>query len=266
MEQKEIYNMQDLMDIVKLLRHPVDGCPWDKEQTHESIRQNFIEETYEVADAIDLKDKKLLCEELGDVLLQIAMHTQMQQEQGGFTIDDVTTGVCKKLIERHPHIFGKAKAENADEVLQNWEAIKRKEKKRTTAAHDLDSVPKALPQLIRSVKLQKRAGEHGFIYKSVNNAFEDLESEVQELKIALSEQDKQHINHELADVIFAACNVANMQKIDAEKALCECNERFANRVKTIEELAQKQGKTLTDLNEQELDILWNEAKVLTKLQ
>ncbi len=257
--------MQDLMHIVEMLRHPVDGCPWDKEQTHESMRQNFIEETYEVADAIDLKDNNLLCEELGDVLLQIAMHTQMEQETGNFTIDDVTTGICKKLIKRHPHIFGTVKAKDSNAVLENWEAIKRKEKKRNNANENLTSVPRALPQLIRSVKLQKRAGDYGFSYEDVSAAVKDLESEVQELKKALSEKNSAHIKHELADVIFAACNVANIEKIDAEQSLFECNERFIARVTTIEKLAKEQGKALADLNLQELDILWKKAKVLTKL-
>ncbi len=162
--QKERYNMEDLLEIVALLRDPENGCPWDKVQTHTSIRKNFIEETYEVADAIDLADASLLCEELGDVLLQVALHTRMEEEQGAFTFGDVCTGICKKLIYRHPHIFGDAGAQTPDEALQNWEALKRREKHREGAGDDLDSVPAALPALMRSRKVAKRAADHGFTY------------------------------------------------------------------------------------------------------
>ncbi len=265
MELKQKYSMQDLMQIVKRLRDPENGCPWDKEQTHESIRKNFIEETYEVADAIDLKDSYLLCEELGDVLLQIALHTQMEDEIGNFTMDDVTTGICKKLIERHPHIFGTVQADTSEKVLQNWEEIKRKEKKRNTAAENLDSVPRALPQLMRSTKLQKRAADYGFCYKSTQDALKDLESEIDELKQALIEGDDNNIKDELADVLFAATNIARMQHFDAEEALTQCNDRFTARVKAVEELTLQQGKTMAELSDEELDVLWKQAKVLTKL-
>ncbi len=264
MEYKNIYTMQDLMQIVKQLRDPINGCPWDKAQTHLSIRQNFLEETYEVADAIDMNDAYLLCEELGDVLLQIALHTQMEDEAGNFTIDDVTTGVCKKLIERHPHIFAQTKADTPEQVLNNWEEIKRKEKKRNTAQDNLLSVPRALPGLMRGQKIQKRAAEYGFCYSSVKQAVKDLESEIAELNNALNSQNENEIKHEIADVVFSAVNVARMNKIDAEEAVQHCNDRFTNRVIKVEQLALQQGKTLQDLNEQELDILWKKAKVLTK--
>ena len=147
---KEQYTMQDLLEIVALLRNPEGGCPWDKVQTHESIRRNFIEETYEVADAIDLGDRHLLCEELGDVLLQVALHTRMEEETGAFTFADVCTEICRKLIYRHPHVFGNTQADTPQAVLQNWEQLKRAEKHRERAADDLDSVPAALPALMRA--------------------------------------------------------------------------------------------------------------------
>ena len=217
--QKERYNMEDLLEIVALLRDPENGCPWDKVQTHTSIRKNFIEETYEVADAIDLADASLLCEELGDVLLQVALHTRMEEEQGAFTFGDVCTGICKKLIYRHPHIFGDAGAQTPDEALQNWEALKRREKHREGAGDDLDSVPAALPALMRSRKVAKRAADHGFTYPDAQAAIADLEQELTELKQAVAQGSADAQQEELGDVLFSAANVSRFLDCDAEEAL-----------------------------------------------
>ncbi len=264
MELKQQYSMQDLLDIVELLRDPDRGCPWDKAQTHESIRSNFIEETYEVADAIDLKDNDLLCEELGDVLLQVALHTQMEKESGNFSFNDITSGICKKLIMRHPHVFGDVSANTPGEVLQNWEAIKRAEKSRNTAADDLDSVPLSLPALMRSHKVQKRAANYGFCYKSVTDALNDLESEIAELKAAVANCDNDNISEEIGDVLFSCVNVARFLKVDAELALNKSTTKFTNRLKTVEVLAAQNGKQLKDLSLCELDDLYKQAKVFTK--
>lgn len=259
-EPKARYTMQDLLDIVALLRDPVQGCPWDKVQTHQSIRTNFLEETYEVADAIDLADSHLLCEELGDVLLQVALHTQMEDEQGSFSFEDVTTGICQKLVHRHPHIFGTVVADTPGEVLQNWEAIKREEKGRTLASDNLDSVPAALPALMRSRKVQKRAADYGFSYADTNAAMADLDSELAELKAAIAAGDADNIDEELGDLLFSVVNVSRYVKTEPEEALQRSTAKFVARFKAVERLAQAQGLTLEGLSAAELDTLWKKAK------
>lgn len=263
--QKERYNMEDLLEIVALLRDPENGCPWDKVQTHTSIRKNFIEETYEVADAIDLADASLLCEELGDVLLQVALHTRMEEEQGAFTFGDVCTGICKKLIYRHPHIFGDAGAQTPDEALQNWEALKRREKHREGAGDDLDSVPAALPALMRSRKVAKRAADHGFTYPDTQAAIADLEQELTELKQAVAQGSADAQQEELGDVLFSAANVSRFLDCDAEEALDAATVKFVRRFREMERLAAQQGCAVDDLSAAELDKLWKRAKeVFTK--
>ena len=249
---KERYTMDDLRGIVALLRDPENGCPWDKVQTHASIRKNFIEETYEVADAIDLADAHLLCEELGDVLLQVALHTQMEAEQGSFTFDDVCTGICKKLIARHPHIFAQAGVPNrtADEVLDTWEQIKRKEKHREGLAQDLESVPRSLPALMRAQKVAKRAAGHGVCQPDTNAALQSLAESVAALQAAAADTADTHdasagsanagntaVNVTSADeqrrllgaVLFAAADASRFLGCDAEEVLDEETERFIER-------------------------------------
>lgn len=255
--QKAQYSAQDLIDIVRLLREP-GGCPWDREQTHESIRKNLIEEAYEVADAIDQKDDHLLCEELGDLLLQIMLHTRMEEEAGRFTFDDVCDGICKKLIYRHPHVFGNVEVASTGEVLQNWESLKNAEKGRETAADRLDSVPRSLPALMRSGKVQKRAADYGFAYGNVEEALADLDSEVSELKEAITQGSG--LRHEMGDVLFSAVNVSRFIHEDAEEALSESCERFTVRVKRVEEMARAAGQDLSALDAETLDRYWKEAK------
>ena len=258
--QKERYNMEDLLEIVALLRDPENGCPWDKVQTHTSIRKNFIEETYEVADAIDLADASLLCEELGDVLLQVALHTRMEEEQGAFTFGDVCTGICKKLIYRHPHIFGDAGVQTPDEALQNWEALKRREKHREGAGDDLDSVPAALPALMRSRKVAKRAADHGFTYPDAQAAIADLEQELTELKQAVAQGSADAQQEELGDVLFSAVNTARTLDIEPEQCLTAASDKFIKRFKKAESLAAESGKKLSEIKGEELNSLWLEAK------
>ena len=230
---KERYTMDDLRDIVTLLRDPETGCPWDEVQTHASIRKNFIEETYEVADAIDLADAHLLCEELGDVLLQVALHTQMETEQGMFTFDDVCTGICKKLIARHPHIFAQTDApkRTADEVLDTWEQIKRKEKHREGLAQDLASVPRALPALMRAQKTAKRAAGHGVSQPDTQAALQTLAQQVHALQTAAADgagADEQR--RLLGEVLFLAADASRFLGCDAEEALSEATGRFIGRL------------------------------------
>ena len=218
--QKQRYNMQDLLDIVALLRDPDHGCPWDKVQTHASIRKNFIEETYEVADAIDQADAHLLCEELGDVLLQVALHTRMEEETGAFTFEDVCTGICEKLVYRHPHIFGTVRADDEGTVLKNWEELKREEKARQSLADDLASVPAALPALMRAQKVLKRAGARGIGPASTDEAQALLDKAVDALGKAPGEE-------ALGRVLLAACAVAQLSGQDAEQALTRAAGDFA---------------------------------------
>lgn len=254
---KARYDMQDLLEIVAILRQP-DGCPWDREQTHQSIRKNLIEETYEVADAIDQRDDALLCEELGDLLLQVALHVQMASEEGSFSFDDVCDGICQKLIYRHPHVFGELSGLSTGQVLHNWEALKNAEKGRETAADRLHSVPNSLPALMRSAKVQKRAAAFGFAYKNTEEALGDLAGEARELEEAVAAGEG--VGHEVGDVLFSAVNVARMAGIDPEEALTETCDRFVARVVRVEELAGKTGEELAEIPPAQLDALWKQAK------
>ncbi|NLW79142.1 MAG: nucleoside triphosphate pyrophosphohydrolase [Ruminococcaceae bacterium] len=258
-ERKDRYNVADLVEIVRILRAP-GGCPWDAEQTHQSIRNNLIEETYEVADAIDREDAALLCEELGDLLLQVVMHTRMETELGGFDFDDVCDGICQKLIYRHPHVFGQVAVGSSDEVLQNWEALKNTEKGRETAAQRLDSVPPSLPALMRAGKVQKRAAAFGFAYETVQDALADLRSELEELEQAV--EDGQGMQEELGDLLFSAVNVARFVGADAEEALTASTDKFARRVKAVEAMAGDEN--LAGLDARQLDVLWKQAKAEEK--
>ena len=186
-EFKSNYGVEDLVEIVKLLRAP-GGCPWDAEQTHESIKKNFIEETYEVVEAINKKDNSMLLEELGDVLLQVVFHTEMEREKGGFTLSDVADGICKKLIERHPHVFGTVEVSSTDEVLSNWDDIKKKTKGQKSQTQSMLSVPREFPALMRAQKIQHKAAKVGFDWDSADGAFDKLTEEVAELKEAMAEK------------------------------------------------------------------------------
>lgn len=191
-EFKSNYGVEDLVEIVKLLRAP-GGCPWDAEQTHESIKKNFIEETYEVVEAINKKDNSMLLEELGDVLLQVVFHTEMEREKGGFTLSDVADGICKKLIERHPHVFGTVEVSSTDEVLSNWDDIKKKTKGQKSQTQSMLSVPREFPALMRAQKIQHKAAKVGFDWDSADGAFDKLTEEVAELKEAMAEKNTDHV-------------------------------------------------------------------------
>lgn len=259
LEQKETYGIEDLLSIMELLRSD-EGCPWDREQTHESIRVNLIEETYEVAEAIDNGDMALLEEELGDLLLQIVFHAQMEREAGRFDFGDVCDGICKKLRLRHPHVFSDTRVSSAQEVLKNWEDIKRREKHRDTVSDSLRSVPKPLPALMRSAKVQQRAAKAGFDYPDTAMAMDDLQSEVDELREALEQGNREAIIEELGDLLFSAVNVSRFVKADAEQALGESCDKFIRRFSRVEELAKAEGIVFEEASIQSLDRLWNQAK------
>ncbi len=256
---KDNYNVQDLVEIMRALRAP-DGCPWDAQQTHESIKKNLIEETYEVIEAINKDDKELLCEELGDLLMQVVFHAQMESEAGVFDFDDVSDGVCKKLIERHPHVFGNIQINGVDDVLTNWDAIKRKTKKQKTTTSSMLSVPRELPALMRATKLQKKAADVGFDWSEISGAIEKLEEEIAELKAAIANNDGANMKEELGDVLFSAVNVSRFIKTDAEEALTDASDKFLSRFTKVEQLANERNIDMKSVGIDELDKLWNEAK------
>lgn len=256
---KEKYGVYDLWDIMVLLRGE-NGCPWDRKQDHRSIRGNLIEETYEAVEAIDAGSPGMLCEELGDVLLQVVFHSCIEAEQGGFDLDDVADGICKKLILRHPHIFSDVVAETADEVLRNWDAIKEKEKNQTTKTDTLQSVPKVFPGLMRAAKVQSRAAKCGFDYPAGEDAFSEMEDEVAELWEAIQSEESARIQDELGDLLFSVVNVSRFWKIDAEQALGGATDKFIRRFEQVEQLAEKQGIDLKTCGIERLNLLWAQAK------
>ena len=256
---KEKYNFDDLVEIVKILRSP-GGCPWDREQTHKSIRSNFIEETYEAIEAIDNDDKELLKEELGDVLLQVALHCEMEREENSFDINDVCDGICKKLIIRHPHVFGDVVAEDTQTVLNNWDNIKKETKHQETYTDTLNAVAKSLPALSRAQKVGKRAKKAGMDFRTAEDAFSCIQSEHDELKEAIQSGNSQQIEEEFGDLLFSCVNTARHLGIDAEQALSKATEKFIRRFHQTEQLVTESGRNMPDLPIEELDIYWNQAK------
>lgn len=255
--KKDRYNYDDLVQIIHLLRSP-GGCPWDQEQTHQSIRRNFLEETYEVLEAIDADDPVHMCEELGDVLTQVVFHGDMEQDAGRFTLDDVYDGVCKKMILRHPHIFGDVQVENSDEVLVNWEAIKRVEKGQQTYTDTLEAVAKNLPANWRAEKIQKKAAKCGFAWPNALQALEKLGEEAAELRQAV--EAGADPAEELGDLLFAAVNVSFSLQKDPEEVLHSACEKFIGRFSRMERAAAAEGQALDTLSQDQLLQLWNRAK------
>ena len=256
---KDVYNISDLVQIMHILRAP-DGCPWDKVQTHESIRQNFIEETYEAVEAIDKKDVPLLREELGDVLMQVIFHCIMEEEQGTFSFDDVCNEVCRKLIIRHPHVFGNIEADTPEEVLKNWDAIKMQTKSQEKLADSVDDVAKSLPALMRAQKVQKRSAKSGMDFRSPEQAAEKLPEEQQELFEAVKSGDKERMEEELGDLLFSVVNIARLLGVDAELALTRSTDKFSQRFRAVEELADKRGIDMKTAPDSLIDSLWEEIK------
>lgn len=261
---KDHYGMDDLLRIMEILRGE-GGCVWDREQDHHTIRNNFIEETYEAVEAIDREDTDLLREELGDVLLQVVFHARMEEEAGGFSFSDVCDGICKKLVYRHPHVFGDVTVENSGQVLDNWDKLKKAEKHQQTAASTLEGVSKALPALVRAAKVQKRAGKVGFEYPALADALGDLRSEIAELEEALAKEDGDGVFEEMGDVLFSAANVSRLLKADPEEALTHSTEKFIRRFHRMEQAAISNDIELSECTIDELNNLWREAKKAEKI-
>ena len=256
-ERKETYSLQDLIESLRILRAP-GGCPGDRAQTHLSDRRNFLEEAYEAAEAFDRDDPALMCEELGDMLMQVLFNIHIEEDAGRFTTDDVTDHICKKLIFRHPHVFGTAAADTSEEVLVNWEALKRQEKGQQTTADAMDAVARSLPALWRADKLQSKAAKAGFEFADVSGALDKLDEEMRELREAIERGT--NFSEELGDVLFAAVKAGRFLNVDPEDALNATCEKFIARFRRVEEACASRGAELSSLPLDELTRLWNEAK------
>ena len=256
-QYKDSYDVRDLEEIVRILRAP-GGCPWDAEQTHASIRRNFLEEAYEAVEAIDEQNPEHLKEELGDVLLQVLFHARMEQEAGRFGLDDVADGICKKLIYRHPHVFEDVAVSGTGEVLTNWEELKRKEKGQATNTDALEAVARSLPALWRAEKVQKKAKKAGFDWPDISGALDKLSEELSELKQAVAQGT--NVEEELGDLLFSAVNVSRFLKADPEDALNGATDKFIGRFRKVEAQAAAQGRSMEGMTLEELDKLWECAK------
>lgn len=250
------YSFEDLLDIMKQLRAP-DGCPWDREQNHESLLEYLIEESSEYIDAVQQKDLEGMCEELGDVLLQVVFHAQLAKEAGTFTIEDVIQGVSAKMVRRHPHVFGDTHVDTSDEVLDRWEKIKATEKEKAPTSL-MDGMAESLPALSRSDKMQKRAAKAGFDWPSPEPIYQKMNEELEELKTAVEQKDQDAIEDEMGDVLFTAVNLARAYGVQPELALRRANKKFESRFREVEKQASAQE--MKKMNLDELDQLWERAK------
>lgn len=253
------YTINDLVNIMQLLRSE-NGCPWDKEQTHKSIRNNFIEEVYEAIEAIDTDNTDLLREELGDVLLQVIFHAQMESEFGNFTFDDIVNELCLKLVVRHPHVFGNIEVSDTSEVLTNWETIKNKTKGTESYTETLTNVPDVLPALMKANKIGQRAARAGMDFADTDSAYNALVGEIKELDEAIKNNNSEEITNEIGDVIFSCVNVARKLKVNSEEALTKACEKFISRFQKVENLTRLDGIDMKSLSIDELDVYWQKAK------
>lgn len=253
------YRFDDLVDIMAELRSE-KGCAWDREQTHESLKKYLIEETYEAIDEINKGDLNGLCEELGDVLLQIVFHAQIEAEQGNFNINDVISGICRKLIARHVHVFGDEKAATAEDVETIWKKQKAKEKGEMTCSDTLNAVPHSLPALMRSLKVQKKAAEVGFDWEDVNGPMQKVLEEFDELKDAYYQKDMEKISEELGDLLFSVVNVSRFLGVDPEASLTDSVNKFINRIEWMEQRCSSSCRNLADMSFSEMDAIWEESK------
>lgn len=258
-QQKENYSIDDLICIVRLLRGE-GGCPWDREQTHKSIKNDFVEETYEVIEAIDLEDSALLREELGDVLLQVVFHSRIEEENNNFNFDDVCNEVCHKLIVRHPHVFGEVTVDSTGEVLKNWDKIKMQTKGQETYTATLESVAKSLPSLMRAQKVGKRAMRAGMDFKCAEDAMACISAEKSELEEAVKSGNAEHIEEEMGDLLFSCVNTARHLGIDAEQALKSATDKFIRRFAVTEGLLKEENTDMAKLSIEEIDVYWDKAK------
>ncbi|MCE1188003.1 MAG: nucleoside triphosphate pyrophosphohydrolase [Ignavibacteria bacterium] len=253
----DIQKFEKFMNIMYRLRKE---CPWDSEQTHDSIKAATLEEAYETVHAIDEKDYKELQGELGDLLLHIAFHSVIAEDNGTFTIDDVIQGISDKLVRRHPHIFGDVQVKNVGEILQNWEAIKLSEGRESV----LDGVPEIMPSLLRAYRLQEKAAKVGFDWKKVEDVYAKVVEETNELHQAVDSGDKEAVEKEFGDLFFALINYARFIGVNPENALRGTNRKFISRFQFIEKELANRGKKITESNLEEMDEIWNESKKIYK--
>lgn len=253
------YSFEEFMEIIRKLRSE-EGCPWDREQTHESLKTCLIEECYETIEAINNKDDENLCEELGDLLLQIALHSAIAEEKQEFTIDRVITKETEKMIRRHPHVFGDAVVSDSEGVIRNWEEIKRKEKKANNLAEEILEVPKAFPATIRAEKVQRKAAKSGMDFEGYQQVLDKVYEELEELKESIDFGDKSNIQEEFGDVLFSMINLSRFLQLNAENSLTNSTNKFINRFVDVFSLAESRGHHLYELSPIEQDLLWQEVK------
>ena len=253
----EGYGFEDLITVVEVLRSE-EGCPWDREQDHKSIRRDFIEETYEVIEAIDTENPELLREELGDVLLQVTFHAQIETEIGRFTIEDVANDICVKLIHRHPHVFGDVEADTSEKVLSNWEKIKSEEKERVTVTDKLRAIPPMLPALMRAEKVGKKASCFDFV--DAESVMAKVYEELDELKEAMAEGRAEHIEEEMGDLLLTVTSLCRKIGVESEVALSKATNKFIDRFEKIENAVIAEGKNINELSMTELDAIWDKNK------
>lgn len=261
-EKKEHYSVEDLRKIVAILRSP-DGCPWDKTQTHTSLRREMLEEAYEAVGAIDEKDAEHLKEELGDVLLQVVFHASIEEDRGHYTLDDVADAECRKLIYRHPHVFGDTQVSGTEEVLKNWDELKKEEHGEKTDSDVLDDVPRSLPALWRAEKVQKKAAKTGFSWTDAVSNIDKLGEEYGELREAV-EKNRREAEEELGDVLFATVKVATQLDIDPEAALHRSCDKYIRRFRYVELYCRRNGCEISEASEAMLKKAWQEARQETK--
>ena len=237
-----------------------DGCPWDKVQTRESLKPYLVEETYEVLDALDANDPEKIKDELGDLLYQILFHSKISSLKGEFNFRDVIDNLSEKMVRRHPHVFQEGELNTPDQVVKQWEEIKRNEKNQANQKSILDNIPKNLPSLLRAQKLQKKAAKEGFDWDQISDVFDKLDEEIAEFKEAVLKKKSADIQNEIGDIIFVITNIAKFYKIDAEEALRSTNNKFIKRFQYIEQKIEAKGKTLKDSPLEEMERYWQEAK------
>ncbi|WP_439234235.1 nucleoside triphosphate pyrophosphohydrolase [Lonepinella koalarum] len=257
------HSIHDFIQLIAKLRDPDGGCPWDLKQNYHSMIPCLIEETYETVDAIEKNDDSNLREELGDLLLQVIFFSQLAKEDGKFTFDDVVDEVANKIIRRHPHVFGNKSAHNEQQALANWNAMKAQEKVSQNALQSiLDHIPHAFPALLRAEKLQKKCANVGFDWTDINDVFNKVQEELQEVKQELNQPqlDQTKIQEEIGDLLFATVNLSRHLKCNAEESLRQANHKFERRFRAVENKLQQQNKTFEQSNLIEMDILWDEVK------
>jgi len=256
---EELKGVQRLVEVMRRLRAP-GGCPWDREQTLQSLKPCLLEETYELLDAIDRGDPAMHLEELGDVLLQVVFQCVIREEEGKFSLDDVAAALTDKLIRRHPHVFGDTTVETSSKVLRNWELIKQSEKGKNPGRSALDGVPTTLPALLKAQRTQEKASRVGFDWKDASGAIEKIHEELEELSAAVAEGDVGRITDETGDLLFSVVNYCRFIHVDAEGALSGATQKFATRFREVERRVRESGKEMKNCTLAELDAIWDSVK------